>query len=193
MGRCIWASLWKSGELFFFFFFSRLQSTAKVSAPQPEMPFSFSWETLSGRTSPCQHLRFSVSLAANLIWCLFHHRVAVLDKVTDFLLFLGKLLIVGIVGMRAFIFRPTLSGDDWSFSSNPDWLLIQTGIFSFFFFSGRIKAVEDAAPSLNYYWVPILVSRFILAWNWLAAHKWKLADKHFHNLFSLTFNKYICL
>lgn len=32
-----------------------------------------------------------------------------------------------------------------------------TGIFSFFFFSGRIKAVEEAAPSLNYYWVPILV------------------------------------
>ncbi|GAA6073781.1 choline transporter-like protein 2 isoform X1, partial [Tachysurus ichikawai] len=54
-------------------------------------------------------------------------RVAVLDKVTDFLLFLGKLLIVGIVG-----------------------------IGSFFFFSGKIKAVEEAAPSLNYYWVPIL-------------------------------------
>uniref|UniRef100_A0A8C2WJV8 Choline transporter-like protein 2 n=1 Tax=Cyclopterus lumpus TaxID=8103 RepID=A0A8C2WJV8_CYCLU len=55
-------------------------------------------------------------------------RVAVLDKVTDFLLFLGKLLIVGIVG-----------------------------IFSFFFFSGRIRTMEEAAPSLNYYWVPILV------------------------------------
>lgn len=36
------------------------------------------------------------------------HRVAVLDKVTDFLLFLGKLLIVGIVGRRAFIFRPNI-------------------------------------------------------------------------------------
>ncbi|XP_053540259.1 choline transporter-like protein 2 isoform X1 [Ictalurus punctatus] len=58
-------------------------------------------------------------------------RVAVLDKVTDFLLFLGKLLIVGIVG-----------------------------IGSFFFFSGRIKAVEEAAPSLNYYWVPILTVVF---------------------------------
>uniref|UniRef100_A0A8C2ADB1 Choline transporter-like protein n=1 Tax=Cyprinus carpio TaxID=7962 RepID=A0A8C2ADB1_CYPCA len=56
-------------------------------------------------------------------------RVAVLDKVTDFLLFLGKLLIVGIVG-----------------------------ICSFFFFTGKIKMVEVAAPSLNYYWVPILVS-----------------------------------
>lgn len=93
------------------FFFSRSQSTVKVSAPQPEMPFSFSWETLSGRTSSCLHLQFSAPLAANLIWCLFDHRVAVLDKVTDFLLFLGKLLIVGIVGMRAFIFRPTLSGE----------------------------------------------------------------------------------
>uniref|UniRef100_A0A8B9LX97 Choline transporter-like protein n=1 Tax=Astyanax mexicanus TaxID=7994 RepID=A0A8B9LX97_ASTMX len=58
-------------------------------------------------------------------------RVAVLDKVTDFLLFLGKLLIVGIVG-----------------------------IGSFFFFSGKIKAVEQAAPTLNYYWVPILTLVF---------------------------------
>ncbi|XP_060774517.1 choline transporter-like protein 2 isoform X3 [Neoarius graeffei] len=58
-------------------------------------------------------------------------RVAVLDKVTDFLLFLGKLLIVGIVG-----------------------------IGSFFFFSGRITAVEEAAPSLNYYWVPILFNLY---------------------------------
>lgn len=58
-------------------------------------------------------------------------RVAVLDKVTDFLLFLGKLLIVGIVG-----------------------------ICSFFFFTGKIKIVEDATPSLNYYWVPILTVVF---------------------------------
>ncbi|XP_044045547.1 choline transporter-like protein 2 isoform X2 [Siniperca chuatsi] len=65
-------------------------------------------------------------------------RVAVLDKVTDFLLFLGKLLIVGIVG-----------------------------IFSFFFFSGRIKVVEDAAPSLNYYWVPILT---LVVGSYLIAH-----------------------
>ncbi|XP_068607309.1 choline transporter-like protein 2 [Brachionichthys hirsutus] len=65
-------------------------------------------------------------------------RVAVLDKVTDFLLFLGKLLVVGIVG-----------------------------IFSFFFFSGRIKAVEDAAPSLNYYWVPILT---VVVGSYLIAH-----------------------
>uniref|UniRef100_G3Q5Y8 Choline transporter-like protein 2 n=1 Tax=Gasterosteus aculeatus aculeatus TaxID=481459 RepID=G3Q5Y8_GASAC len=65
-------------------------------------------------------------------------RVAVLDKVTDFLLFLGKLLIVGIVG-----------------------------IFSFFFFSGRISAIEDAAPSLNYYWVPILT---LVVGSYLIAH-----------------------
>ncbi|CAL8357127.1 unnamed protein product [Boreogadus saida] len=65
-------------------------------------------------------------------------RVAVLDKVTDFLLFLGKLLIVGIVG-----------------------------ICSFFFFSGRIKAVEETAPSLNYYWVPILT---LVVGSYLIAH-----------------------
>lgn len=54
-------------------------------------------------------------------------RVAVLDKVTDFLLFLGKLLIVGIVG-----------------------------IISFFFFSGVTKKL-DVVPNLHYYWVPILL------------------------------------
>lgn len=43
-------------------------------------------------------------------------------------------------------------------STNWHFSLFCTGIFSFFFFSGRIKAVEEAAPSLNYYWVPILVS-----------------------------------
>ncbi|KAF3846814.1 hypothetical protein F7725_003892 [Dissostichus mawsoni] len=56
-----------------------------------------------------------------------HDQGGVLDKVTDFLLFLGKLLIVGLVG-----------------------------IFAFFFFSGRVKAFEDTAPHLHYYWVPIL-------------------------------------
>ncbi|CAM9338575.1 unnamed protein product [Lampetra planeri] len=54
-------------------------------------------------------------------------RVAVLDQVTDFLLFLGKLLIVGVVG-----------------------------VFAFFFFSGQVKAFEDTAPTLHYYWVPIV-------------------------------------
>uniref|UniRef100_A0A6Q2XGA0 Choline transporter-like protein n=1 Tax=Esox lucius TaxID=8010 RepID=A0A6Q2XGA0_ESOLU len=53
-------------------------------------------------------------------------RVAVLDKVTDFLLFLGKLLIVGIV-----------------------------------------KAFENTAPTLNYYWVPILT---VMVCSYLIAH-----------------------
>ncbi|XP_062920880.1 choline transporter-like protein 5 isoform X1 [Mobula hypostoma] len=53
-------------------------------------------------------------------------RVAVLDKVTDFLLFLGKLLIVGGVGVLAF-----------------------------FFFTRRITIIAEEAPSLNYYWVPL--------------------------------------
>uniref|UniRef100_A0A8C8SKE3 Choline transporter-like protein n=1 Tax=Pelusios castaneus TaxID=367368 RepID=A0A8C8SKE3_9SAUR len=57
-------------------------------------------------------------------------RVVVLDKVTDLLLLFGKLLVVGGVGVLAF-----------------------------FFFSGRIP-INDArfrSPSLNYYWLPILV------------------------------------
>lgn len=54
-------------------------------------------------------------------------RVVVLDKVTDFLLMLGKLLVVGGVG-----------------------------VLSFFFFSGRINIPNLKTPTLNYYWVPIL-------------------------------------
>uniref|UniRef100_A0A8C5L126 Choline transporter-like protein n=1 Tax=Jaculus jaculus TaxID=51337 RepID=A0A8C5L126_JACJA len=58
-------------------------------------------------------------------------RVVVLDKVTDLLLFFGKLLVVGGVG-----------------------------VLSFFFFSGRIKGLDkdfDNSP-LNYYWLPIMTS-----------------------------------
>ncbi|KFQ91145.1 Choline transporter-like 2, partial [Nipponia nippon] len=64
--------------------------------------------------------------------------VAVLDKVTDFLFFLGKLLIVGSVG-----------------------------ILAFFFFTHRIKLVQDTAPPLNYYWVPILT---VIVGSYLIAH-----------------------
>uniref|UniRef100_A0A8C5LQV2 Choline transporter-like protein n=1 Tax=Leptobrachium leishanense TaxID=445787 RepID=A0A8C5LQV2_9ANUR len=60
-------------------------------------------------------------------------RVAVLDKVTDFLLFLGKLLVVGCVG-----------------------------ILAFFFFTHQIRIVQDTAPALNYYWVPILTDTLFL-------------------------------
>ncbi|XP_030053170.1 choline transporter-like protein 4 isoform X2 [Microcaecilia unicolor] len=56
-------------------------------------------------------------------------RVVILDKVTDLLLFFGKLLVVGGVGVLAF-----------------------------FFFSGRIPIDDDKFknPTLNYYWIPIL-------------------------------------
>ncbi|XP_066564114.1 choline transporter-like protein 2 isoform X2 [Amia ocellicauda] len=71
-------------------------------------------------------------------------RVAVLDKVTDFLLFLGKLLIVGAVG-----------------------------VLSFFFFSGRIKGIEGTSPNLNYYWVPILtviVGSYLIAHGFFSVY-----------------------
>ncbi|KAG7514794.1 choline transporter 5 isoform X2 [Solea senegalensis] len=58
-------------------------------------------------------------------------RVAVLDKVTDFLLFLGKLLITGSVGALAFCF-----------------------------FTRKIPAIQEEVPSLNYYWVPIVTLIF---------------------------------
>ncbi|XP_060092713.1 choline transporter-like protein 2 isoform X2 [Heteronotia binoei] len=70
-------------------------------------------------------------------------RVAVLDKVTDFLLFLGKLLIVGSVG-----------------------------ILAFFFFTQRIKLGQQTQP-LNYYWVPILtvvVGSYLIAHGFFSVY-----------------------
>ncbi|XP_053325679.1 choline transporter-like protein 5 isoform X2 [Spea bombifrons] len=54
-------------------------------------------------------------------------RVAVLDKVTDFLLFLGKVMVAGSVGVLAF-----------------------------FFFTRKIPGLREETPNLNYYWVPLL-------------------------------------
>ncbi|XP_072245765.1 choline transporter-like protein 5-B isoform X2 [Leuresthes tenuis] len=58
-------------------------------------------------------------------------RVAVLDKVTDFLLFLGKLLVSGGVGVLAF-----------------------------FFFSQKIPGLQEEVPILNYSWVPLVTVIF---------------------------------
>ncbi|XP_042337660.1 choline transporter-like protein 5-B isoform X4 [Plectropomus leopardus] len=58
-------------------------------------------------------------------------RVAVLDKVTDFLFFLGKVLISGTVGVLAF-----------------------------FSFTRKIPVIQEEVPSLNYYWVPLLTVIF---------------------------------
>lgn len=54
-------------------------------------------------------------------------RVAVLDRVTDFLLFLGKVLIAGGVGVVAFLF-----------------------------FTREIPVIQEEVPNLNYYWIPLL-------------------------------------
>lgn len=67
-------------------------------------------------------------------------RVVVLDKVTDLLLFFGKLLVVGGVG-----------------------------VLSFFFFSGRIVLPGDTfrSQNLNYYWMPIIT---VVFGTYLIAH-----------------------
>uniref|UniRef100_A0A8B9F948 Choline transporter-like protein n=1 Tax=Amazona collaria TaxID=241587 RepID=A0A8B9F948_9PSIT len=65
-------------------------------------------------------------------------RVAVLDKVTDFLLFLGKILVAGGVGVLAF-----------------------------FFFTQKIPVIAQEAPTLNYYWVPLLT---VIIGSYLVAH-----------------------
>uniref|UniRef100_A0A665UF63 Choline transporter-like protein n=1 Tax=Echeneis naucrates TaxID=173247 RepID=A0A665UF63_ECHNA len=68
----------------------------------------------SGRDAFCLLMR-------NLI------RVAVLDRVTDFLLFLGKMLIAGGVS-----------------------------VFAFLFFTKRLPLIQEEVPNLNYYWIPLL-------------------------------------
>lgn len=109
-------------------------------------------------------------------------RVAVLDKVTDFLFFLGKLLIVGSVGkcwvleasprviqlLSLVVLSQKLHSSHPSREAapfhpvfplaHPCPSLAFPGILAFFFFTQRIKLVQDTAPPLNYYWVPILVS-----------------------------------
>ncbi|XP_069032951.1 choline transporter-like protein 4 [Embiotoca jacksoni] len=67
-------------------------------------------------------------------------RVVVLDKVTDLLLFFGKLLVVGGVG-----------------------------VLSFFFFSGRflLRGSNFHSETLNYYWMPIITVVFV---SYLIAH-----------------------
>ncbi|XP_062843389.1 choline transporter-like protein 5-A isoform X2 [Trichomycterus rosablanca] len=55
-------------------------------------------------------------------------RVTVVDRVTDLLLLLGKLLVTGSVGLLAF-----------------------------FFFTHRIPFIQEEPPVLNNYWVPLLV------------------------------------
>ncbi|XP_029309932.1 choline transporter-like protein 5-A isoform X2 [Cottoperca gobio] len=64
-------------------------------------------------------------------------RTAVLDRVTDFLLFLGKVLIAGGVGVVAFLF-----------------------------FTKKIPVIQEEVPILNYYWVPLLtvvIGAFLIA------------------------------
>ncbi|CAL1583414.1 unnamed protein product [Knipowitschia caucasica] len=67
-------------------------------------------------------------------------RVVVLDKVTDLLMFFGKLLVVGGVG-----------------------------VLSFFFFSGRIllPGSNFRSETLNYYWMPIIT---VVFGSYLIAH-----------------------
>ncbi|KAI7798045.1 Choline transporter-like protein 5-B [Triplophysa rosa] len=68
-------------------------------------------------------------------WCL-EHFIKFMNRnayimVTDFLLFLGKLMISGSIGVLAF-----------------------------FFFTRRIPVIQEEVPSLNYYWVPLLTVIF---------------------------------
>lgn len=55
-------------------------------------------------------------------------RVVVLDKVTDFLLFIGKMVVVGAVGVA-----------------------------SFFIFSGEVPGIGKYLPNMNYYLTPVII------------------------------------
>ncbi|KAM8850079.1 choline transporter-like protein 5-A isoform 2-T2 [Spinachia spinachia] len=65
-------------------------------------------------------------------------RVAVLDRVTDLLLFMGKVLIAGAVGAIAYLFL-----------------------------TRKIPVIQEEAPNLNYYWVPLLT---VVIGAYLIAH-----------------------
>ncbi|KAF2353312.1 Choline transporter-like [Trinorchestia longiramus] len=71
----------------------------------------------------CSSARSSFSLLMRNI-----ARVVVLDKVTDFLLFIGKMVVTGSIG-----------------------------IFAFFVFSGEIPGVRDELPHTNYYLTPVIL------------------------------------
>ncbi|XP_038574726.1 choline transporter-like protein 5-A isoform X1 [Micropterus salmoides] len=71
-------------------------------------------------------------------------RVAVLDRVTDFLLFLGKVLIAGGVGVVAF-----------------------------FFFTRKIPVFQEEVPNLNCYWVPLLtvvIGAYLIAHSFFSVY-----------------------
>uniref|UniRef100_A0A803YLT5 Choline transporter-like protein n=1 Tax=Meleagris gallopavo TaxID=9103 RepID=A0A803YLT5_MELGA len=128
------ARFWGKSETLGRFLLVLEEGFALLRAECPPLPPSAPQIAVYG-TNFCTSARNAFSLLMrNII------RVVVLDKVTDFLLFLGKLLIVGGVGVLAF-----------------------------FFFTHRIKLVEDTAPTLNYYWVPILE---------LANGRWPLSAGH---------------
>ena len=96
-------------------------------------------------------------------------RVFVLDKVTDFLLLLGKLVIVGGVGVLSFY---VFSGKYEIFCQENEYVIIINylvyivkiwathRISIFFLFLGRISeevGVDVELPEANYYFIPVIV------------------------------------
>lgn len=81
----------------------RLRFMVKTFARPPEMLSSYSWGTLWGEIT-WRWGRGRSAIWLSLLFLLFMNdsvcflRVTVLDRATDFLFFLGKLLIVGLVG-----------------------------------------------------------------------------------------------
>lgn len=114
-------------------------------------------------------LRFGFTLdEAWLFWPMsqnleFHFRVFVLDKVTDFLLFLGKITIVTAIGksyalLRAFGKLPASKPR----TLQPTARFPTLGIFAAHFFNGGFNSIAPAAlnspKQMNYIAVPIIVS-----------------------------------
>ncbi|KAK1788942.1 hypothetical protein P4O66_015855, partial [Electrophorus voltai] len=93
-------------------------------------------------------------------------RVVVLDKVTDLLLFFGRLLVVGGVGKRECLCseRQDMVAVFDQCGQNGEELIsyITACVLAFYFFSGRlvIPGVSFTASALNYYWMPIIAVVF---------------------------------
>uniref|UniRef100_A0A8C2WQP6 Choline transporter-like protein n=1 Tax=Cyclopterus lumpus TaxID=8103 RepID=A0A8C2WQP6_CYCLU len=83
---------------------------------------------LKGSIKPFSRFNFCASSKDSFLLLMRNViRMSVLDKVTHFLFFLGKLLISGSIGVLAF-----------------------------FFFTYKLPVIQEEVPSLNYIWVPLV-------------------------------------
>lgn len=99
------------------------------------------------------------------MWHYYFDRVVVIDKVTDFLLFISKLVVVAFAGKYHGVHYSLMSLKRMNLIIQFSLLIFSffvSAASSYFFFDGRIEFLASFTPSLNFYVVPIVVSTFCL-------------------------------